>query len=219
MSGTQEVLEAIKQLSDKNLDTEVRATSFKEELEEAIRGHIHIELQSWFFFRKLSNDCCRSNVALHGFGTLWKRCMVECLADANWLESYLAQRGGRSRPTAIEAPSVSWPDDPVDPVRPVYEALQVEKRLLEDLQRLCEKANQCGDGAAEDAIQTHFLRKETRHVKDMGDLLQQCVRVSKQAGHGLYHLDKELRQNNGVVPWGMRNDPDTITEELYSVKV
>jgi ferritin heavy chain len=183
--------------------------------------------------------------------------MVECLADANWLESYLAQRGGRSNPTAIEAPTVSWPDDPVDPVRPVYEALKVEKNLLEDLQRLCVKCsewyvlscsswqNACpfdyaitkspsheystsqltcldthsGDGAAEDAIQTHFLRKETRHVKDMGDLLQQCVRVSKQAGHGLYHLDKELRENNGVVPWGMRNDPDTITEELYSVKV
>jgi hypothetical protein len=36
---------------------------------QAIRGHIHIELQSWFFYRKLSNDCCRSNVALHGFGT------------------------------------------------------------------------------------------------------------------------------------------------------
>jgi ferritin heavy chain len=53
----------------------------------------------------------------------------------------------------------------------------------------------------------------------MGDLLQQCVRVSKQAGHGLYHLDKELRENGGVVPWGEANDPDTITEELYKVKV
>jgi ferritin heavy chain len=76
-----------------------------------------------------------------------------------------------------------------------------------------------GDSAVEDAIQAHFLRKETRHVKDMGDLLQQCVRVSKQAGHGLYHLDKELRENGGVVPWGEANDPDTITEELYKVKV
>ncbi|KAK4121904.1 ferritin-like protein [Parathielavia appendiculata] len=219
MSGTEKVLEGIKHLSDTNLDTLVKTTSFKEELEEAIRGHIHIELQSWFFYRKLSNDCCRSNVALHGFGTLWKRCAVECLADANWLESYLAQRGGRSKPTAIEPPTVGWPDSPVDPVQPVHEALKVEKSLLEDLQRLCEKANKCGDGAAEDAIQSHFLRKETRHVKDMGDLLQQCVRVSKQAGHGLYHLDKELRMSGGVVPWGGRNDPDTITEELYKVKV
>jgi ferritin heavy chain len=34
----------------------------------AIRGHIHLEWKSWFFFRKLSADCARANVALHGFG-------------------------------------------------------------------------------------------------------------------------------------------------------
>lgn len=101
----------------------------------------------------------------------------------------------------------------------MYEALQVEKGLLEDLQRLAVKASECGDDAAQDAIESHFLRKETRHVKDMGDLLQQCVRVSKDPGHGLYHIDKELRATGGVIPWGALNDPDTLTEELYKVKV
>jgi ferritin heavy chain len=43
------------------------------------------------------------------------------------------------------------------------------------------------------------------------------VRVSKQAGHGLYHLDKELRANNGVVPWASFNDPDKSDELLRGV--
>lgn len=114
---------------------------------------------------------------------------------------------------------MSWPDEPVDPVRPVHEALQVEKGLLEDLQRLCVTASKCGDNAVQDAIESHFLRKETRHVKDMADLLQQCVRVSKQPGHGLYHIDKELRVRHGVTPWAEQNDPDTLTKELYNVHV
>ncbi len=109
---------------------------------------------------------------------------------------------------------MSWPDDPVDPVQPVYEALQVEKNLLEDLIRLCKMADEHEDYALEDMIETRFLKKETKHVKDLGDLLQQCVRVSKQPGHGLYHLDKELRDTEGVTPWGRANNPDN-TDYLF----
>jgi ferritin heavy chain len=55
------------------------------------------------------------------------RAAAECFAGANWLEKYPVQRGGRSKPTDIAAPTVAWPDSPVDPVGPVEEALQVEK--------------------------------------------------------------------------------------------
>ena len=134
------------------------------------------------------------------------------------------QRGGVAKPSDIPAPNISWPDDPVDPIQPVYEALQVEKKLLEDLLILCKVADEAGDYCLEDVIESRFLRKESRHVKDMGDLLQQCVRVSKQQGHGLYHLDKELRATGGKTPWGDVNDPDAsdkrlndATENLYKI--
>ncbi|KAJ4076067.1 hypothetical protein NW760_015205, partial [Fusarium oxysporum] len=165
----------------------------------AIRQHIQTEYKAWFFFRKLGADCLRSNASLHGFAALWKRSAQEAFADAAWLESYL------------------WPDDPVDPVQPVYAVLQTEKEILEDLHRLCAAAEKADDIALEDVIESRFLRKETRHVKDLGDLLQQCVRISKQAGHGLYHLDKELRANNGVVPWASFNDLDKSDELLRGV--
>lgn len=139
---------------------------------------------------------------------LWKRAAVECFADGMWLEAYLVQRGGRSNPSDIPAPKISWPDDPVDPVMPVYEALQVEKEILEDCLRLCKAADEQGDYALEDVVETRFLKKETKHIKDLGDLLQQCVRVSKQPGHGLYHLDKELRATDGLTPWAHANNPD-----------
>lgn len=137
---------------------------------------------------------------------LWERSAAECLADFHWLEKYLVSRGGRSKPTAIEAPEVEWPDDPIEPVEPCKQALFVEKRLLEDLQRLSSLAEKSGDSALSDAIHSNFMHKETKHVKDLADLLQQVVRVSKQPGLGLYLIDQELRQANGSIPWGSAND-------------
>lgn len=84
----------------------------------------------------------------------------------------------------------------------------MEKRLLEDLERLAALANKCGDSSLQDAIETRFLRKEVKHVKDLGDLLQQVVRVSKQPGLGIYLLDKELRAHGGSIPWANMNNPD-----------
>ncbi|KAL1848101.1 hypothetical protein Plec18167_009660 [Paecilomyces lecythidis] len=221
-----EAKKVIAEMTGSNLDDWVRDKTFTNELEESVRGHIHEELTSWMFYRKLAADCARTNIALHGFSMLWQRCATECLKDMYWLEKYLISRGGRSKPTAIEAPKIEWPDNPIEPVHPVREALQVEKRLLQDLERLCALAEKCNNHSLTDAIQTQFLRKESKHVKDLGDLLQQVVRVSKQTGHGIYHLDKELRSHKGRIPWGLQNDPDCqepviaeITESLHHHKV
>ncbi len=143
---------------------------------------------------------------------LWSRSAAECFADSHWLEKYLVQRGGMSMPKSIEAPSIEWPDSPIDPVTPVHEALKAEKALLEDLHKLCAVADEHGDYALEDAIEDRFLKKESKHVKDLGDLLQQVVRVSKTPGHGLYHLDKDLRECKGRVPWGNANVPDYVDD-------
>jgi ferritin heavy chain len=120
---------------------------------------------------------------------LWERSAEECLADFKWLEKYLLSRGGRSKPTSIEATTFEWPDNPIEPVDPCKEALFVEKKLLEDLERLCSKADKSGDVALTDAIQSRFMRKETRHAKSLADLLRQVVRASKQPGLGIYLLD------------------------------
>lgn len=127
-----------------------------------------------------------------------------------WLEAYLVQRGGRVIPADITAPFITFPDNPVDPVIPVHESLLVEKAILEDAYLLCNMASRHHDYAMEDAITTRFLRKETKHVKDFGDLLQQSVRVSKQVGHGVYHLDRELRESKGCLPWTLVNNPDHV---------
>jgi len=145
---------------------------------------------------------------------LFKRAAAECFADGMWLESYLVQRGGRSKPSDIPAPNTQFPDNPVDPIMPVKEALEYEKALLEDLLRLCKAADDAGDYALEDVVETRFLKNETKHVKDLADLLQQCVRVSKDPGHGLYQLDKEIRENNGTIPWSSANNPDSTDTYL-----
>lgn len=100
--------------------------------------------------------------------SLWERSAAECLIDFHWLERYLVTRGGRAKPTAIEPSSVEWPDNPVEPVEPCKEALIVEERLLEDLERLCTLVDKSGDSSLADAIQSKFLRKEA-NVKDLVD--------------------------------------------------
>ncbi|CAI7630573.1 unnamed protein product [Penicillium palitans] len=207
----------IAEVSSHDLDQWVRTASFTSEIEESVRGHIHQELTSWLFFRKLAADCSRSNISLHGFARLWERSAAECLADFKWLEKYLVSRGGRSNPTGIEATTFEWPDNPIEPVGPCKEALFVEKSLLEDLERLCSLADKSGDIALSDAIQSKFMRKETRHVKNLADLLQQVVRASKQPGLGLYLLDRELRHTDGIVPWDSANDTSQQHDDTTEV--
>lgn len=67
MSGAEKVQDVMKKFSDQNIDSLIKATTFNEKLEDAIREHIQLEWKTWFFYRKLGNDCLRSNVALHGF--------------------------------------------------------------------------------------------------------------------------------------------------------
>lgn len=122
----------------------------------------------------------------------------------------MIQRGGTSSPKDIPAPQIAFANDPIDPVSPVREALLKEKDLLEHLHKLCHAADEAGDNALEDAIEDRFLKKETKYVKDLGDLLQQVARVSKTPGHGLYHLDKEIRQCKGDFPWAHANNPDMV---------
>lgn len=132
----------------------------------------------------------------------------------NWLEKYLVTRGGRSKPTNIEAPRIEWPDHPIEPCGPCREAMTVQRKLFDDLQRLSTLAEKHQDTALVTAIETRFLRKHAKHLKNLGDLLQQVARVSKQQGLGLYVLDKELRHSNGVIPWQSLNDPDIHHERV-----
>lgn len=161
---------------------------------------------------------CKSSVFDHLKLTvafrLWERSARECLNDMHWLEKYLVTRGGRSKPSNIEAPTCEFSDCSVDSVVPCKDALLVEKRLLEDLERLCSLAEKSGKTSLAEAIKARFLRKEAKHVKNMGDLLKQVARVSKCPGLGLHILDMELRNHKGILPWTVLNDPDRPDEAI-----
>lgn len=123
-----------------------------------------------------------------------------------YLEKYLIQRGGVSQPTDIPAPKarkrtrteprhpedeanmagqVRWSDDPVEPLGPLQECLKMEREILEDTNRLCEVAANARDYALQETVARRFLEKETKHVKNMGDMLQEVARVAKVPGHGM----------------------------------
>ncbi|CAG8249536.1 unnamed protein product [Penicillium nalgiovense] len=125
---------------------------------------------------------------------------TECLADFKWLERYLVSRGGHPKPTEIEATTSEWLDYPIEPVKICKQALVVEKRLLKNLDRLCSLAEKSNGIALKDAIQSRFMSKETRHVKNLAGVLQQVARSSKQHDLGIYRLNRELQHNDGFIP-------------------
>jgi ferritin heavy chain len=216
-SGADHARKIVQDISDKDIDEMVKISSFTHEVEQAIREHVNLEYKSWYTYKKLASDCARSNIALHGFSLFFARSSAECFADASYLEKYLIQRGGVAKPGDIPAPTISWPDNPIDPVRPLQEALHVERSILEDAQRLCDVADKYKDYALQEIIESRFLQKETKHVKDMGDLLKEAARISKVPGHGLYHLDKDLRVSCGKLPWGHYNNPESAELVLKDV--
>lgn len=86
MPTAEQAKKVIAEISDSNVDELVRTNTLSSDLEEvsltscllvleitnqimvqSIRGHIHQELTSWLFFRKLAADCSRATIALHGF--------------------------------------------------------------------------------------------------------------------------------------------------------
>ncbi|KAJ3072305.1 hypothetical protein HK102_006268 [Quaeritorhiza haematococci] len=101
----------------------------------------------------------------------------------------------------IPAPDIGWSDKVNDPLEPLQYALQIEKCILEDLHSLYDLADKSNDYALQAIIDDRFLKKKTKNVKIYGDLVKNAARVSKVPGHGLYHMDKELRSNKGRVPW------------------
>ena len=75
-----------------------------------------------------------------------------------------------------------------------YLSLAGRETLTEELIRLCMLAAQLNGAPTEDAIQGYSLCKVSKHIKDLGDLMQKCVRLSKRTGHGLYHHGRELQE-------------------------
>lgn len=60
----------------------------------------------------------------------------------------------------------------------------MEREILEDVQRLYGIADKSRDYALQETISHRFLNKETKHIKDLGDMIQQVARVAKVPGHG-----------------------------------
>ncbi|KAJ3279700.1 hypothetical protein HK104_001231 [Borealophlyctis nickersoniae] len=187
--------------SQMSIHSLVRTKTFHPDLDKAINKHIALELFSWYSFEKLMAETSTSDVALHGFAKFFCRSANEALADALFLRKYLLQRGGMPEFNPIPAPKVTWPQKPVEPHEPIHACLELEKDIYEDAIKLLDVAQQHHDYGTQNMIEDRILKKETRHIKDLGDLLKAVNRVSKVPGHGLYHIDKDLRECDGMMPW------------------
>lgn len=200
----------IAEMSNMRLDDRIKLSTFTPDVIECIRNHIAMEYRHWYQYKAYAHDASSTNVALHGFSMFFTRAAIECLHDGAYLEKYLVQRGANVTPAEIPPPRHRWPDEPVDPLTPLVVMLDLEMEILNDCHQVCGVAEKNGDYSTAGMIGARFLTKESKHVKDVGDLLKQVTRVSKVPGHGLYTVDMELRKSMGRMPWSRANRPEVV---------
>jgi ferritin len=178
-------------------DNKARLSPFNHEIEEGINHQIHCELQAWYAFTNLSQACSQDSNALHGFSEFFCMVAIESSANACAFMRYQNQRGGTVELRDIKTPKDTW----TKPIESWQYALDIVKLNVESLFKLGKVAVDNRDLAFSNWLETHFMEKGTRHVKDVADILRQVQRVTEggksEGGQGIYELDREFRENGG----------------------
>ena len=95
--------------------------------------------------------------------------------DYHWFELYLASRGGRSQPLAINPAHVKWSERSLELPRYCIEPLSMETQLLEDLERLSALAEKHCECSLSENIKPRILRRKAQSQRNYIDL-QQVIR-------------------------------------------
>ncbi|KAJ5593452.1 hypothetical protein N7537_010356 [Penicillium hordei] len=165
-----------------NFDDSVQPSSLPRELEEtwpeSIQEHTYQLLTGWLFFRKVAVEFSRVEMPLDGVATFYESSAAECLMDYHRFERYLASRGRRFRPLAINPAQVKWPERSLELARYCIESLSKETQLLEDLERLSALAEKHCEFSLSENIKSKILRRKAQSQKNYIDL-QQVIRNSE----------------------------------------
>ncbi|XP_075389025.1 ferritin light chain-like [Tenrec ecaudatus] len=152
--------------------------------EAGVNRLVNLHLQASYTYLSLGFFFDRDNVALEGVGHFFRELAKEKREGAERLLKLQNQRGGCVLLQDVQKPSQ---DERGRTLAAMEAALTLEKKLNQALLDLHAAGSTHTDPLLCDFLENHFLDKEVKLLKKMGDHLTNLCRVaSPQAGLGVY---------------------------------
>jgi ferritin len=165
----------------------------KKSMEKAVNEQINAETYSAYLYWSMAAWCDKNN--LPGFAN-WMRVQVqEEMTHAVKFYTYLIDRGGTVKLTAIAGPETEWKD-----IEAIFVAtLKHEQHVTALINNLADLAITEKDHAAGQFLQW-FVNEQVEEEKNAEQILGQLKMMGKQPGAALYILDKEMATRVFVPP-------------------
>jgi len=163
--------------------------NFHKDCEEAVNKQINIELYASYVYLCMAYHFDRDDVALQGLHRYFKKCSEEEREHALRFMDYLNKRGGRIVLQPIDAPEKQ---DFASGQEAMIAALDLEKKVNDDLLQLHAIASGHMDPNLCDFLETHYLQEQVDAIKEIGDHVTNLKRVGE--GLGVFMFDQKLKE-------------------------
>ncbi|CAL7936850.1 unnamed protein product [Xylocopa violacea] len=163
--------------------------NFHEECEQAINNQINLELYASYTYLSMAYYFDRSDVALPGHYTYFKKASNDEREHAMKFMTYQNKRGGTINLTAIESPPKN---DWVGARDAMLEALKLERKVNESLLQLHALATKHNDPNLLDFLETEYLQEQVDSISEIANHITRLERVGE--GLGVHIYDQELRE-------------------------
>ncbi|CAK7293184.1 Ferritin, mitochondrial [Vulpes lagopus] len=167
--------------------------NFHPDCEAAINRQINLELYAAYVYLSMAYYFSRDDVALHNFARYFLRQAREEAQHAEKLMRLQNQRGGRICLRDVKKPDR---DDWESGLRAMDCALLLEKNVNQSLLELHTLASDQGDPHLCDFLETHYLNEQVKSIKELGDHVQNLVKMgAPDCGLAEYLFDKHSLGN------------------------
>nr|GLL30903.1 ferritin-3, chloroplastic-like [Ipomoea trifida] len=170
---------------------------FKDACEDAINDQINVEYSISYVYHAMYAYFDRDNVALKGIAKFFKDSSEEERQHAEKLMDYQNKRGGKVMLHTLLMPLSDFDhQEKGDALYAMELALSLEKLTNEKLLKLHKVADEHNDTQLTDFVEEEFLAEQVESIKKISEYVAQLRRVGN--GHGVWHFDQMLLNNNGA---------------------
>mmetsp|Transcript_7768 Transcript_7768/g.22978 ORF Transcript_7768/g.22978 Transcript_7768/m.22978 type:complete len:285 (-) Transcript_7768:420-1274(-) len=180
-------------ISEPGVENSLAREHYTEDTEKAINEQINTHFNLFYAYNAMSSYFARDNVALLGFGKMFRRFADQNYGHALVFQDFQAKRGGRTTLGPINAPQCDYGHDKGDALYALELTLGFEKLSFRKLRELHAVTDEADDAQAQDFVETR-LTDQVQHVKIVADYVAEVRRLGK--GHGTWHFDRMLRDGS-----------------------
>ncbi|XP_078387820.1 ferritin, middle subunit-like [Cetorhinus maximus] len=162
--------------------------NYHQDCEAAVNKQINVELTTSYLYLSLVSFFDRDDVALNHFSRFFKHHSEEKRERAEKLMKFQNQRGGHILLRDVKKPER---DEWGNSLQAMQVALDLEKNVNQSLLDLHQLATTETDPRLCDFLETHYLDKQVKAIKQLGDYITNLKRLGvPENGMGEYLFDK-----------------------------